>query len=92
MADTEIRRHLSAVRSLVLAIISENQPMSPESIAAEWASRHPELAARHRSALPRMTGQILWRLENLEWVRRQHDAIVLTDLGMRALRIGPRDL
>ena len=27
------------------------------------------LTPRHRAALPQMTGQILWRLQNLEWIK-----------------------
>lgn len=91
MHDTLIRRHLSAVRVLVLNIIADEQPVSAEGIVAEWASRHPGLVPRHRAALPRMSGQILWRLENLEWVERADSGFHLTDLGARARKIGLLD-
>ena len=91
MHDTLIRRHLSAVRTLVLEIVGDKQPVSAGMIIAEWASRHPELTPRHRAALPRMTGQILWRLENLEWVESADGGYRLNDLGAQARKIGQSD-
>jgi len=74
-----------------MEIIAEGKPVSAESIVAEWASRHPELSPRHRSALPRMTQQILWLLENLEWVGCTDTGFRLTDLGARARKVGLPD-
>lgn len=91
MDDALIRRHSSAVRALVMEIIADKQPISAEAIVATWASRHPELSPRHRSALPRMTRQILWRLENLEWVKCVDTGYRLTDLGARARKVGLPD-
>lgn len=91
MDDALIRRHSSAVRALVMDIIADNQPISADSIAAEWASRHPDLSPRHRSAVPRMSRQILWRLENLEWVVCTDTGYRLTALGARARKVGLHD-
>lgn len=78
-----IRRHLTGVRRTVLTIVADHGPISLDDIAVEWARQHPTISPRHRSALPRMSGQVLWRLENLGWVARRRDQYLLTAEGHR---------
>ncbi|MEV8371052.1 hypothetical protein [Microbacterium sp. NPDC064584] len=78
-----IRRHLTGVRRTVLAIVANHGPISLDDIAIEWARQHLTISRRHRFALPRMSGQVLWRLENLGWVARRGDQYLLTAEGRR---------
>ena len=49
------------------------------------------LTPRHRAALPQMTGQILWRLQNLEWIKTDDEGPCLTHLGTRARTVALSD-
>lgn len=84
MDDTQIRRHLTGVRRLVLDIVAAEGPVATGRIVTVWAARHPTPNSRHRQALPRMAAETLWRLENLEWVVACPDGYRLTPLGERA--------
>lgn len=75
------RRHLNAVRRLVLEILAEGPLATRDEVAARWAERKPQLTPRHQDALPRMAGEILWRLENLGWVERADGVYRVTDSG-----------
>lgn len=78
-----IRRHLTGVRRTVLAIVADHGPISVDGIATVWAWQHSIISPRHRSALPRMSGQVLWRLGNLGWVARRGEQYLLTVEGRR---------
>ncbi|WP_157813988.1 hypothetical protein [Microbacterium sp. BR1] len=78
------RRHLTDVRRLVLAIIADEPSITADQIVTRWAERRPGLSARHTAALPRMTSQTLWRLENLGWVIRAHGRFSITEQGQVA--------
>ncbi|MFS0733862.1 hypothetical protein ABC304_03665 [Microbacterium sp. 1P10UB] len=91
MDDALIKWHLSAVRMLVLDIIARQPGVALEAIVAEWIAQQPAMSPRHRAAMPRMTGEILWRLENLGWVEKRHGLFRLTDLGARARTVAHLD-
>ncbi|MCR2811743.1 hypothetical protein NQ166_08235 [Microbacterium sp. zg.Y1090] len=88
MDDTQIRRHLTSVRRLILDIIATEGPVAPERIVTAWAAARSTASPRHRQALPRMAAETLWRLENLEWVAAGPDGYRLTPLGDHARRTG----
>lgn len=87
MDESQIRRHMTAPRRVVMEIIAENQPISEADIVQSWVLRRPELAVRHRKELPRMAAQVLWRLENLGWAQQAPAGYTLTELGERARNV-----
>lgn len=80
-----VRRHMNEVRRLVLEIIADDPFIGVDVIVSRWAERKPGISERHRAALPRMAGQILWRLENLGWVAQANGEYRITELGTSAL-------
>ena len=62
--------------------------MSVERIADAWAAELPGISDRHRASLPRMAVQVLWRLENLGWVRNGGDGYVATQVGRKVVALG----
>lgn len=86
MSDIDVARHLTAVRALVLQILSAMGPLTREGILCEWERRRPYLGAGHRERLPRMRDETLWRLTNLGWVARKGAEYHLTNDGEIALR------
>jgi NADPH-dependent 2,4-dienoyl-CoA reductase/sulfur reductase-like enzyme len=78
MDDAQIRRNLTGARRLVLDVISEAKPVTTSRIEAAWAKAQPAMKPRHCEGIPRMVAQILWRLENLEWVTTTADGYRIT--------------
>jgi len=83
-----VRRHLTGVRRTVLRIVIADGPMPVERIAAAWAEELPGISDRHRASLPRMAVQVLWRLENLGWVRHGRDGYEATLAGRKVVAEG----
>lgn len=86
--DVTSRAHLTSARALVLDIVAESEPITQAGILTQWMQRSPASSGRHRDQLPRVLLQILWRVVNLGWVRREGDAYLLTPTGhlMRDVR------
>lgn len=76
-------RHLTAMRLMVLDILAESGPSTPQRIVDEWAARRPDMGVRRRQELPEAVGQLLWRLTNLEWAQREGEEYLLTPDGAR---------
>lgn len=91
MDDAVIRRYLSAPRAVVLDIIARNPEITHDEIAAYWATHAGPSVPRQGKSLPRMTGEILWRLVNLEWVENRRGHFRLTDLGVRVQTVAQSD-
>ncbi|KRA24766.1 hypothetical protein ASD65_10290 [Microbacterium sp. Root61] len=84
MDDVQLRRHSTAPRVMILDILGAEGDLDDDQILAAWTARRPGLAAAHVRRLPRMLGEILWRLLNLEWVTQIDGRYRLTALGRRA--------
>ena len=93
MDEAQLRRHLSAPRSLVLDILAEEGDADEAYILHAWMNRRPAMTPAHLQRLPRMVGELLWRLKNLEWITEDAGRHSLTELGQRARAQGrvPRD-
>lgn len=84
MDDASLRRHLTAVRRLVLDIVHAEGEPDRDQVAAAWLRARPSLTAAHATQIPRMVGEVLWRLTNLGWIERTPDGFILTPLGEQA--------
>ena len=84
MDDAQLKRHLSAPRALVLDIIGAEGQADNAQILHAWIDCKPTMTEAHRRRLPRMVGEIVWRLKNLEWIRDTAGTYSLTELGERA--------
>ena len=84
MDDAQLRRHLSAPRAVVLDILGDQGYADSTQILHAWIGRKPAMTEAHRRRLPRMVGEVVWRLKNLEWIRDTAGTYSLTELGERA--------
>ncbi len=84
MDDSQLRRHLSAPRAVVLDILDAAGHADSTQILHAWIARRPAMTEAHRLRLPRMVGEVMWRLKNLEWIRDSAGKYSLTELGERA--------
>lgn len=87
IGDAQLRRHLTAVHLVVLDIVHTSGPVDPPEVARIWGERRSDIGPRHRAALPRMSGQILWRLDNLGVVERGAEGYRMTPLGEHARKV-----
>lgn len=83
-----VRRHLTGIRRTVLRIVIADGPIPAERIADAWSAALPGISDRHRASLPRMVVHVVWRLENLGWVRHGRDGYEATDAGRIAVTQG----
>ena len=65
-------------------ILSAEGHADSTRIVHAWMDRRPAMTEAHRRRLPRMVGEIVWRLRNLEWIRYAAGTYSLTELGERA--------
>ncbi len=84
MNDAMIRRHLSGTRVLLLDIIDAEDTPDREQLVLRWLKRRPAVSERVAARVPQMIDQLLWEVENLEWVKRVGARYSLTALGARA--------
>lgn len=83
MNDAMIRRHLSGTRVLLLDIISDGSGLDRDQLILLGLKRRPAVSERVAARVPRMIDQLLWELENLEWVTRTGRRYGVTQLGER---------
>lgn len=84
MDESTIRRYSSDARILILDIIDEDHATDAGQISVAWQARRTSMPDAQAQRLPRVVGQLLWQLENLEWVRRHGEQLVVTGLGRKA--------
>jgi len=84
MNETLIRRHLSGVRAEILDIIHDRCAATRDELILSWSKQHPSVADARGKRAPRVIDQLLWQLQNLEWIARADDHFVLTRLGQQA--------
>lgn len=88
MNDALIRRYLSGVRAEVLDIVDEKNDATRDEIVLVWSKRHPVTAGARAPRARRVVDQLVWQLENLEWIDRRGDRFVVTRLGRHARDLG----
>jgi hypothetical protein len=91
MNDAMIRRHLSGTRLLLLDMIGAGSALDREQLLSLWRKRRPAVPERAAVRVPRMVDQLLWEVENLEWVKRVAGGYILTELGERARSLSHAD-
>ncbi|WP_040568923.1 hypothetical protein [Microbacterium yannicii] len=79
-----IRRHLSGTRVLLLDIIDAQPGLDRNQLVLQWSKRRTSVSERVAARVPRMIDQLLWELENLDWVTRRDGRFAATELGQRA--------
>ncbi|MFF2489020.1 hypothetical protein ACFVSU_21655 [Microbacterium sp. NPDC058062] len=84
MDDATIRRYLSESRLIVLDIVSGGGTCDGDDVARVWAERRTALTSAHAHRLPRIAGQILWQLANMQWIERSDGEWMVTSLGLHA--------
>lgn len=82
---------LTPSRRAVLDALAACGPMTTADIAACWQQREPQLRPLVVRKLPSMVSQSLWKLENLQLVRRDGDIVHLTERGKQAVADAPPD-
>jgi hypothetical protein len=78
-------RHLSEPRRRVLEVLSACGPGTPGGIAECWIDRALDGTDRYAGRLPGMVSQLLWKLENLNWVTEREGNFEITTDGSMAL-------
>ena len=89
MDAATIRRYLSGPRLTVLEIVEAGGARDADDIARTWLERRPSLPPAHARRLPRIAGQLLWQLANLEWIERSDGTWAVTDLGRLVRELRP---
>lgn len=90
MDESTIRRFSSDARILILDIIDEEHATDVGQVTVAWQARQPSMRYAQAHRLPRVVGQLLWQLENLEWVRRHGEQLMVTGLGRKAQALARR--
>jgi hypothetical protein len=80
-----VRRHLSEPRRRVLEALSACGPRTTGGIAECWIDRAFDGTDRYAGRLPGMVSQLVWKLENLNWVTESEGTYAITADGSKAL-------
>ncbi|GAA1938342.1 hypothetical protein GCM10009775_33050 [Microbacterium aoyamense] len=89
MDDAVIRRHLSASRVAMLELVRESHCASRDEILSAWSHAFRGIS-RGADWNTRAVDQLLWQLENLEWIAGRDGGFEVTDAGQRTLEVADR--
>lgn len=89
MDDAVIRRHLSASRVAMLELVRESHLASRDEILSAWSQAFGGIG-RGAGWNARAVDQLLWQLENLEWIASRDGGFEVADAGQRALEVADR--